>query len=130
VFDLEIHLSDRPGELARFGRTLGQAGVSVEGGGMFVAAGTGVAHFLVADDRAALAALDAEGIPVVACREVLTVRLRQDQPGQLGALTDAMARAGVNIETLYSDHDHRLVLLVDDVGAATRVQAAWAAGPG
>jgi hypothetical protein len=27
-----------------------------------------------------------------------------------------MAAAGVNIAALYSDHDHRLVLVVDDVG--------------
>lgn len=128
MFDLEIHMPNRPGELARMGRALGAAGVGVEGGGMFLASGTGIAHFLVTDDRAALTALAAAGVPVAACREVLTLRLRQDQPGQLGALTAAMAEAGVNIETLYSDHDHRLVLLVDDQEAAERVQSGWTSG--
>ena len=36
-----------------------------------------------------------------------------------------MAAAGVNIEVLYSDHDHQLVLVVDDETAARRVAADW-----
>jgi hypothetical protein len=37
-----------------------------------------------------------------------------------------MADAGVNIEVLYSDHDHRLILVVDDLAAARKVSEAWA----
>jgi hypothetical protein len=125
MFDIELHLRNQPGELARMGKALGQAGVSVEGGGMFVFGGVGIAHFLVQDDRNALAALATAGIEVEACREVLCLRLNQDEPGQLGRLTGAMAEAGVNIEVLYSDHDGQLVLLVDDVSAARRVRDAW-----
>jgi hypothetical protein len=36
-----------------------------------------------------------------------------------------MARAGVNIEALYTDHDHRLVLVVDDPSTAAAVADAW-----
>jgi hypothetical protein len=36
-----------------------------------------------------------------------------------------MAEAGVNIEVLYSDHDHRLVLVVDDLARGQEVAAAW-----
>jgi hypothetical protein len=36
-----------------------------------------------------------------------------------------MAEAGVNIEVLYSDHDHRLVLVVDDAERARAVARAW-----
>jgi hypothetical protein len=46
-------------------------------------------------------------------------------PGQLGALTRAMAEAGVNIEVLYSDHDHQLVLVVDDVERGRSVSEQW-----
>lgn len=127
TFDIEIRMANRPGELARFGRALGDAEVSVEGGGMFLVGDVGVAHFLVADREAALAALAAAGHEVVACREPLAVRLDQDEPGQLGALTAAMADAGVNIEVLYSDHDHRLILLVDDPDVGRRVCADWMA---
>lgn len=128
--DLELHLSDEPGQLARMGEALGQAGLSVEGGGMFLAGGVGVAHFLVADPGPAVDALERAGLPVVACREALTVRLDQDRPGQLGALTGAMAGAGVSIEVLYSDHDGRLILMVDDVVAGRRVCDGWSRGEG
>jgi hypothetical protein len=107
------------------GQALGQAGVSVEGGGMFLVGNIGVAHFLVADQQAARAALAAAGLKVVACRDVLSLRLNQDEPGQLGKLTAAMADVGVNIEVLYSDHDHQLILLVDDLDTARSVRDEW-----
>jgi hypothetical protein len=36
-----------------------------------------------------------------------------------------MAAAGVNIEVLYSDHQHQLILVVDDVTRGREVSAAW-----
>jgi hypothetical protein len=127
VYDLEIAMENRPGQLALMGETLGAAGVSVEGGGMFVAGGVGVAHFLVEDGVVAQRALEAAGLVVVACRPVLVQRLAQDEPGQLGKLCRAMADAGVNIEVLYSDHDHQLILLVDDPVKGQAVSDAWTA---
>jgi hypothetical protein len=123
--DLTIDLEHRPGALAEMGEAMGRAGVSIEGGGAWVAGGRGVAHFLFEDGTAARAALEAAGIPVLAEREVLVQRLRQDVPGQLGLLTRRMADAGVNIEALYSDHEHRLILVVDDVARGREVSAAW-----
>jgi hypothetical protein len=37
-----------------------------------------------------------------------------------------MAEAGVNIEVLYSDHDHQLILVVDDLARGREVSEAWA----
>ncbi len=141
MFDIEIHLSNRPGELAQLGETLGAAGISVEGGGMWLVGGTdtaeaakaeeavrepvGVAHFLVADGERATAALLAAGLSVTGCRPMLIQRLRQDEPGQLGTFCRAMADAGVNIEVLYSDHDNQLVVAVDDPEAGRAVSDAW-----
>ena len=123
--DLAIMLEDRPGALAEMGEVLGRAGVSVEGGGAWVVDGRGVAHFLFADGTAARRALEAAGIRVLAERDVLVQRLRQDVPGQLGLLARRMAEAGVNIEVLYSDHDHQLILVVDDPARGREVSAAW-----
>ena len=123
--DLAIILEDRPGALAEMGEALGRAGVSVEGGGAWVVDGRGVAHFLFADGAAARRALEAAGIQVLAEREVLVQRLKQDVPGQLGLLTRRMAEAGVNIEVLYSDHDHQLILVVDDLARGREVSSAW-----
>ena len=53
MIDLEIALDDRPGALAEMGEALGSAGVSIEGGGVFVVNGIGVAHFLFHDGDAA-----------------------------------------------------------------------------
>jgi hypothetical protein len=123
--DLTIILEDRPGALADMGEALGRAGVSIEGGGAWVVEGRGVAHFLVTDGTAARRALEAAGIQVLAERDVLVQRLAQDVPGQLGLLTRRMAKAGVNIEVLYSDHDHQLILVVDDLERGRAVSDAW-----
>lgn len=125
MYDLTIRLNNQPGALAEMGEALGKAGVSIEGGGAFVVNGDGIAHFLFEDGNAALDAFEKAGIVVVACREVLVQRLKQDVPGQLGMLTRMMADAGVNIEVLYSDHAHQLILVVDDFSAGERVSARW-----
>lgn len=123
--DLTIALDHRPGALAEMGRALGEAGVSIEGGGAWVVQGRGIAHFLFADGPAARAALERAGIEVLAEREVLVQRLDQGVPGQLGELSRRMAEAGVNIEVQYSDHDHRLILVVDDIEKGRAVSEAW-----
>ena len=126
--DLSIQLENRPGALAEMGEALGRAGVSVEGGGAWVADRRGTAHFLFADGAAARRALEAAGIRVVDDREVVITRLDQARPGQLGALTRMMADAGVNIEVLYSDHDHQLILVVEDIERGRAVAASYVAG--
>lgn len=126
IKDLAIELDDRPGALAEMGEALGRAGVSIEGGGAWVVDGRGIAHFLFADGSGARTALENAGIRVVAERDVVVQRLKQAVPGQLGQLTRRMADAGVNIEVLYSDHDHQLILVVDDVERGRRVAEQWA----
>jgi hypothetical protein len=123
--DLTIELSHRPGALAEMGDALGRAGLSVEGGGAWVVDGRGVAHFLFEDGDAARRTLESAGIAVHAVRDVLVQRLKQEEPGQLGKIARRMAQAGVNIEVLYSDHEHRLILVVDDHAKGLAVSEAW-----
>lgn len=123
--DLAVVLRDQPGALAELGEVLGSAGISLEGGGGFTVGDHALVHFLVDDGPGAAAALRAHGISVVGVRDVIQVRLAQAVPGQLGRLARRMAEAGVNIECVYSDHDHQLVLVVDDEAAARRVAEAW-----
>jgi hypothetical protein len=125
MVDLTIELQDQPGALAQMGRILGQAGISIEGGGMWVVDGRGIAHYLVEDATSACVALQQAGIPVSAAREVVMQRLRQGVPGQLGELSARMATAGVNIEVQYSDHAGQLVLVVDDLQKGRAVSEAW-----
>jgi organic hydroperoxide reductase OsmC/OhrA len=124
--DLTIELENRPAALAEMGEALGRSGVSIEGGGAFVVNGRGVAHFLFDDGALARQALEAAGIRVVDERDVIVQRLRQDESGQLGQLSRRMAEAGVNIEVLYSDHDHQLILVADNIKSARIVSERWA----
>ena len=123
--DLTIALENRPGALAEMGEALGRAGISIVGGGAWVVNGRGVAHFLVEDEAGAWRALEAAGIQIVEERPVLAQRLNQNEPGQLGKISRRMAQAGVNIEAIYSDHDHQLILVVDDMARGRAVSEAW-----
>lgn len=116
-----------PGSLADFGEILGEAGVSLEGGGLFTRDGASIAHFLVDDPESARSALEAHGVGPVLIKEVVTTRLAQDVPGQLGAFTRRLADVGVEVLVMYSDHDHRLVLVVppDQNAIASEIAAVW-----
>lgn len=127
--DVTIQLEHRPGALADMGHALGAAGISIEGGGAWAFGERAIAHFLFRDGPAARRALEDAGIRVLAVRDVVLLRLRQGTPGQLGTLCRKMADAGINIEVQYSDHDHRLVLVVDDAAAGRAVAAAWERAP-
>jgi len=127
MFDVEIRLENRPGAMAEMGEALGSAGVSVEGGGGWVADGTATMHFLFVDGEAARMALQNAGIQVLGVREVLVQKLRQDIPGQLGMIARRMANPGVNIEVVYSDHANQLCLVVDDFTKGKAVSESWQA---
>lgn len=128
MHDVSILLKNKPGSLAEMGETLGMSGVSIEGGGAWVVDGKGIGHFLFDDGYLAKAALQSAGIKVLAVRDMIVQRLKQAVPGQLGQLTRRMADAGVNIEVLYSDHDHQLLLVVDDFEKGQVISEMWKRG--
>ena len=123
--DVEIRLADTPGSLSLMGTALGNAGISIEGGGAWVVDGKGFAHFLFHDGAAARRALEAAGIEVASCSQVLRLRLQQETPGQLGLVTSRMAQANVSIKVLYSDHANHLILVVDDLEKGKAAAAEW-----
>ena len=125
MYDVAIRLEHRPGALADMGEALGKAGISIEGGGVFVEHGQGIAHFLFEDGVATADVLKKAGIDVEGYRKVLVQKLRQEEPGQLGKLTRLMADANVNIEVMYSDHHNQLILVVDDYETGQQVSDAW-----
>src|SRR5258706_668982 len=127
MYDVAIRLENRPGAMAEMGEALGAAGVSVEGGGGWVADGKATMHFLFEDGEVASKALEDVGIEVLEVREILVQKLRQDVPGQLGKIARRMADAGVNIEIVYSDHANQLCLVVDDFEQGKAVSDAWRA---
>ncbi|QSR19568.1 amino acid-binding protein [Novosphingobium sp. KA1] len=126
MFDLEFHFDDRPGALAALGEAMGRAGVPFEGGGVFPCNGKAIAHFLFRDGEAARQAAAAAGIPTVAVQRPLIRKLKQGTPGQLGAISRALADAGVNILVQYSDYQNRLILVCDDIDMADEATRNWA----
>lgn len=64
-------------------------------------------------------------VRVDAVRDVITLKLKQDEAGQLGKICRRMAEAGVNIDTLYSDHSNQLILVVDEFDLGVKVARAW-----
>jgi len=116
--DVTVYLDDAPGELARLGEVLGDAGVNIEG---FCAVtsggGTAEVHVLVQNMSGAFSALADAKIQVASEQEVAVVDV-QDNPGVLGEVTRRLGDAGVNITLAYLATRTRLVLASDDLARA------------
>jgi hypothetical protein len=117
--EFTVMLEDRPGALAALGGVLGDAGVNIQAIQGFSLAGRGVVQFVPDDARRAAAALAASGMPCTT-REVLVVRVL-DEPGTLGQVALVMARAGINIDSVYVTTAGQIVLGVDDLPGAVQV---------
>ena len=121
--DILVSLDDRPGELARLGEALGQAGINIEGVMAFAHEGRGFAHVLVDDAAAARRAIDAAGLKVEGESDVAIMDVDDaaaDRPGELGRSARGVADAGVNLRFLYIATGNRVVVGADDMDALRR----------
>ncbi len=116
--DLTLYLDDQPGELARLGNVLGEAGANI-GGLCALTSGGGQAevHILVQDATPAFEALQRAGIRIVSEQEVIVLPI-EDRPGALGEVARRLGAAKVNLTTAYLASNTRLVLAADDLAAA------------
>ena len=127
--DLLVTLKDQPGEGARLGEALGNAGVNIEGLCAIMdtgtGTGTGTVHVLVDDVAGAKAALEGAGITVEAETDVLVSPPLPDPdldtPGRFGAMARALADAGINISLVYVASRNRVVLATSDNQRATQL---------
>ena len=119
--DFTLILDDQPGELARMGEVLGDAGVNIGGLAAFTGEGRGVIHVLVDDDAASRAshALHEADMGVADEREVLVIDV-VDRPGTLGELARELAAANVNIDLAYTTFGGgvKIVIATDDIRSA------------
>lgn len=122
--EFTIQLEDTPGALAGLGHVLGDAGVNIEAILGVTHGGKGTVRFVPDDPEKAARVLDGAGLGHTT-REVLIVRVL-DEPGMLGDVALVMARAGVNIDTVYVTARGHVVLGVDDLQGAIQVSAGMA----
>lgn len=113
--DVAVRGVTTAGELAEVARVLGQAGIGLEGGGMW----EGVARYLVEDGDRAQAVLADAGYVNVEVRPVVVAELDADVPGALGHLTAEFAGRGDALVAQYSDHRNRKVLVMGGCSADT-----------
>ena len=123
--DLFLSLEDKPGEAARLGEALGNAGVNIEGLCAMMDGGTGAVHVLVDDVAGARAALEGAGITVEAETDVIVSPALPDPdvdtPGKFGEMARAIADAGINITLAYVASRNRVVLATSDNQRATQL---------
>ena len=123
--DLLLTLEDTPGEGARLGEALGNAGVNIEGLCAVARDGRSIVHILVEDVPAARAALDGAGIRIESETDVVVSSPisdgDMDTPGRFGTLTRALADAGINIALVYMASGNRVVLATSDNARAQQV---------
>jgi hypothetical protein len=124
AIEFTVMLPDEPGRLARLGQTLGEAGVNIEAIHGMTVGGHGLVRFVAASHGRARDALEKAGVPYMT-REVLVVRVLDD-PGALGEMALVMAKAGININSVYVTTKGHVVLGVDDLAGAIHVAAGMA----
>ena len=116
--DLTLYLDDQPGELARIGDILGQAGANIAG---LCAVTSGCCqaevHILVDKATAAFEALQAAGVRIAAEQEVLVLKV-EDRPGALGEVARKLGTQRVNLTLAYLATNTRLVLGADSLADA------------
>jgi hypothetical protein len=122
--EFTVLLEDVPGALAQLGGALGDARVNVEAIQGMSRDGKGRVQFVANDPEHAARVLQAAGI-AYSRREVLIVKVL-DEPGTLGDVALVMARAGINIDSVYVTTGGLIVLGVDDLDGALQVAGGMA----
>jgi hypothetical protein len=116
--DLTLYLDDQPGELARIGDVLGEAGANIAGlCALITGGGRAEVHILVADATPAFEALQGAGIEISSEQEVIVLNI-DDRPGALGEVARKLGDAKVNLTTAYLATNTRLVLAADNLAEA------------
>jgi len=115
--DLLISLADQPGEGAKLGEALGNAGVNIEGICAVTHEGRGIVHLLIEDVAGARAALEGAGMKVEGETDVIVGNLKAEQidrPGTMGGMLRAIADAGINVSFAYLATGNRVVIATSD----------------
>ena len=121
--DFAIHLTHRPGELARVAHALSRKGVNLKSVAAMTVGNQGVLRLIADDVDSARSALKEGNIPFEE-HEVVTVLL-ENKAGELAGVAAKLANAGLNVHALYviglEGDLVELAFAVDDAKKAKKV---------
>lgn len=112
----EVLVQDKPGEVARLAEVLAKNAVNIRGISTDLGKVQPVVHVITDDEATARRVLKASGMDFRE-RDVLVISM-SDKPGELAKVTRKLAKAGVNIESMFI-----LVPKVSEVQLAVGVDA-------
>ena len=95
----EVYVQNKPGEVARLAEVLAKNAVNVRGIATDLGGSPGVVRVITDDEATARRALSSGGLEFKE-RDVLVMSL-PDKPGELAKATRKLAKAGINIESLF-----------------------------
>ncbi len=124
---LSVAIENQPGRLGQVGRLLAGLGIHIDAFSSIDNIEQGMVRLMTSDPSAAREALKSAGLPVVEA-EVLALEMK-DRVGNMAAVGEALAAAGINIEYAYAStaevgQPARLILKTSRSGDASKVLAA------
>jgi len=120
----EVHVRNKPGEVAWITEVLAKNSVNIRGISTDMGKKKGTIRIITDDENSARSALRAAGLEFSE-RNVLVISL-PDRPGELAKVARTLAKAGINIETMFilgSGHNsmEKVALGVDQMEKAEEV---------
>lgn len=97
--EFDVYVQDKPGELARVCELLGSHGVNIRAVASERSAHRPMIKIVTDDEATTRSALARSGL-AYEVREVLAVKM-PDRPGELGKVARRLARAMVNVDSVY-----------------------------
>lgn len=121
--EFRISLPNRPGELAKVAKLLGDEGINIETIAGIAVRDESVIVMLTDNEEKSRALLEESGVTLKEA-EVLVIDLK-DRPGELGKVAGKLGDAGVKIESNYLLRKERweaqLALIVDNLLKAKEI---------
>ncbi len=95
----EVSILDKPGEIARLAEVLAKNAVNIRGISTDLGKSLPVVHVITDDEASARRVLKSGGFDFVES-EVIVISM-SDKPGELSKITKKLAKAGINIESMF-----------------------------
>ncbi len=95
----EVSILDKPGEIARLAEVLAKNAVNIRGISTDLGKSLPVVHVITDDEASARRVLKSGGFDFIES-EVIVISM-SDKPGELSKITKKLAKAGINIESMF-----------------------------